>query len=55
MSAWVIALGLSAGYLINKNLTIKQRAATARKKKKEGAKGKKVVANTKAAKVSYKK
>ena len=25
MSAWVIALGLSAGYLINKNLTMKHK------------------------------
>lgn len=25
MSAWVIALGLSAGYLINKNVTLKTR------------------------------
>jgi len=38
-----------------KNLTIKQRAATARKKKKAGAKGKQFVSNTKSAKVSYKK
>lgn len=34
-----------------KNLTKAQRAATARKKKKAGAKGRKVVANTRAAKV----
>ena len=34
------------------SLTKSQRAATARKKKKEGAKGKTVVANTKAAKVN---
>ncbi len=34
-----------------KSLTKAQRAATARKKKKAGAKGRKVVANTRAAKV----
>jgi hypothetical protein len=33
------------------NLTKAERASTARKKKREGAKGKKVVSNTKAAKV----
>jgi|TARA_B100001093_G_C26771431_1_gene990401 hypothetical protein len=38
-----------------KRLTIKQRAATARKKKKQGAKGKQFVSNTKSAKVSRKK
>ena len=37
-----------------RSLTKSQRAATARKKKKEGAKGKGVVANTKAARVSFK-
>ncbi len=38
-----------------KSLTKSQRAATARKKKREGRKGKGVVANTKAARVSFKK
>ena len=37
-----------------RSLTKSQRAATARKKKREGAKGKGVVANTKAARVSFK-
>ena len=37
-----------------RSLTKAQRAATARKKKKEGVKGKKVVSNTKAAKVRKK-
>ncbi len=38
-----------------KSLTKSQRAATARKKKREGRKGKGVVENTKAARVSFKK
>ena len=38
-----------------KSLTKSQRAATARKKKREGRKGKGVVSNTKAARVSFKK
>tara|TARA_R100001460_G_scaffold5439_4_gene15228 strand:- start:3830 stop:4150 length:321 start_codon:yes stop_codon:yes gene_type:complete len=36
------------------SLSKSERASTARKKKREGAKGKQVVANTKAAKVSFK-
>ena len=37
-----------------RSLSQKERASTARKKKKEGSKGKKVVSNTKAAKVRKK-
>ena len=38
MSAWVIALGLSAGYLINKNAAIKTQIETAAEKPHAAAK-----------------
>ena len=44
----------SSGNIAGKCGTSKDKTSTAKKKKREGAKGKQVVSNTKAAKVSFK-